>query len=51
MGFKELYGGGLFLRESNNSLIFVRSNYRVGPSLRGNLTIVGRFWMVGGSDF
>jgi len=29
MGFKELYGGSLFLRESNNTLIFVRSNYRV----------------------
>jgi hypothetical protein len=29
MGMKEIYGGGLFLRESNNTLIFVRSNYRV----------------------
>ena len=34
MGFKELYGGGLFLRESNNTLIFVRSNYRVCFILR-----------------
>ena len=34
MGFKELYGGGLFLRESNNTLIFVRSNYRVPLSTR-----------------
>ena len=29
MGMKELYGGSIFLRESNNTLIFVRSNYRV----------------------
>ena len=29
LGMKELYGGGLFVRESNNTLIFVRSSYRV----------------------
>jgi hypothetical protein len=29
LGTKETYGGGLFVRESNNTLIFVRSNYRV----------------------
>jgi len=29
LGMKELYGGGLFVRESNNTVIFVRSSYRV----------------------
>lgn len=31
LGMKELYGGGLFVRESNNTVIFVRSSYRVFP--------------------
>ena len=29
LGMKEFYGGGLYVRESNNTLIFVRSSYRV----------------------
>jgi carboxylesterase type B len=29
LGTKELYGGSIFVRESNNTLIFIRSNYRV----------------------
>lgn len=29
LGMKEFYGGGLFVRESNNTVIFVRSSYRV----------------------
>ena len=39
LGMKELYGGGLFVRESNNTLIFVRSSYRVSRIHRVELII------------
>ena len=51
LGMKELYSGALYLRASNNSLIYIRSSYRVKiQKFVFDLTKVGRIRMVGGTE-